>query len=52
MEMKDSLKISITLDELIADGYYYSKTIKLLKYLLAHPDLLDLPANEEVNYDN
>ncbi len=44
------LNIGITLDERIADGYYYSKTIKLVKYLLAHPELLELPAKEEVDY--
>lgn len=52
VEMRDSLKIGITLDELIADGYYYSKSIKLFKYLMSHPELLERPANEEVfNYD-
>ena len=52
VEMRECLGLGITLDELIADGYYYSKTIKLLKYLLAHPDLLDRPAKEEIDYDN
>ena len=52
MEMRDSLTLGITLDELIADGYYYSKTIKLIKYLLAHPELLEEPACTEVDYDN
>ena len=41
-----------TVDERIADGYYYSKSIKLLKYLLEHPELLERPANEEVDYDH
>ena len=44
------LNVDITLDERIADGYYYSKTIKLVKHLLAHPELLELPANEPVEY--
>jgi len=51
VEMRDSLKIGITLDELIADGYYYSRSIKLFKYLMEHPALLENPANEEVKYD-
>lgn len=51
MNMTETLDIGITLDERIADGYYYSKTIKLLKYLLKNPELLELPAGEEVDYD-
>ena len=44
------INIGVTLDERIADGYYYSKTMKLVKHLLAHPELLELPAGEEVDY--
>lgn len=51
VDMRTALDIGITLDERIGDGYYFSKTIKLLKYLLANPELLDLPANQEVDYD-
>ena len=49
--MKETVDIGLTLDERIADGYYYSRTVKLLKYLLANPELLETPANEEVDYD-
>ena len=42
--------LGITLDERIADGYYYSKSIRLLKHLLQNPELLELPANQEVEY--
>lgn len=51
MKMKETLDIGLTLDERIADGYYYSKTVKLLKYLLQNPELLELPAGEEVDYE-
>ena len=50
MTVRPVLNVGITLDERIADGYYYSKTMKLVKYLLAHPELLELPAGEEVDY--
>lgn len=43
--------LGLTIDERIADGYYYSKTVKLLKHLLQHPELLELPANQEVDYE-
>ena len=48
---REVVDLGITLDERIADGYYYSKTIKLLKYLLQNPELLETPAKEEVDYD-
>lgn len=48
--MHETLQLGLTLDERIADGYYYSKTVKLLKYLLQNPRLLEVPANEEVDY--
>lgn len=47
----ETIDIGLTLDERIADGYYYSKTVKLLKYILQNPSLLELPAKEEVEYD-
>ena len=49
-EMRSTLGVGITLDERIADGYYYAKTIRLIKHLIEHPELLDRPANEEVDY--
>ncbi len=48
--MKDSIDLGLTIDERIADGYYYSKTIRLLKHLLENPELLELPLHEEVEY--
>ena len=49
-EMRPMLPVGITLDERIADGYYYAKTVQLIKHLIANPELLDRPANEEVDY--
>ena len=49
-EMRDMLDVGITLDERIADGYYYARTVRLLKKLIETPELLDRPANEEVDY--
>ena len=51
MELREVLDLGLTLDERIADGYYYAKTVKLLKYLLQHPQLLEAPAKEEVLYE-
>ena len=49
-EMRDMLSIGITLDERIADGYYYALTIRLIKKLIECPELLDIPANQPVDY--
>ena len=49
-ELHAVLPIGITLDERIADGYYYAKTIRLVKKLIENPELLDRPANEEVEF--
>lgn len=51
MEMRDSVDIGLTVDERIADGYYFSRTIKLLKKLLENPELLERPFGEEVDYE-
>ena len=47
-EMKEMLPLGVTLDERIADGYYYAQSIKLFKYIMEHPEELDRPACEEV----
>lgn len=46
--MKMSVDLGLTIDERIADGYYYSRTVQLLKHLLENPELLEKPLNEEV----
>ena len=48
--MHDSVDLGLTVDERIADGYYFSKTIRLLKKLLENPELLELPLKDEVDY--
>jgi hypothetical protein len=47
-EIRPVLELGLTLDERIADGYYYAKTIKLVKQLLQNPEILERPAHEEV----
>lgn len=49
--MRETLDLGLTIDERLADGYYYSKSIRLLKHLLAHPELLELPANQSVDFE-
>lgn len=51
VKMYESLDLGLTVDERIADGYYYTRSIKLLKYLLEHPEELEKPLAEEVVYE-
>lgn len=50
VEMRMSVDLGLTIDERIADGYYYAKTVRLLKKLLENPELLERPLKEEVEY--
>lgn len=49
-EYRNSVDLGLTIDERLADGYYYSKSVRLLKYLLEHPQELEKPFNEPVDY--
>ena len=49
--MRETLDLGLTIDERLADGYYYSKSVRLLKYLLEHPEELEKPLSEEVQYE-
>ena len=50
VDCHEVVPLGITLDERIADGYYYSGTVALVRELLEHPELLELPANTPVEY--
>ncbi len=50
-DIKDTVKIALTIDERIADGYYFAKSVKILKHLLQHPELLDGDVKEPVVLD-
>lgn len=49
--MKDSIDLGLTVDERIADGYYFSKTVALLKKLIENPELLELPLSQEIDVE-
>ena len=51
VSMRETLELGLTIDERIADGYYYSKSVRLLEYLLTHPEELERPISEEVRYE-
>ncbi|MBQ4251470.1 MAG: 2-oxo acid dehydrogenase subunit E2 [Erysipelotrichaceae bacterium] len=48
-EMKDGMNISVTIDERIADGFYFAKSLELFKNILAHPEMLEDPLGEPID---
>jgi hypothetical protein len=46
---RDGVKLGMTIDERIADGYYFSKSIKMLQLILEEPELLERPLNEKLS---
>ena len=47
-ELKETIDLGFTIDERIADGYYYSKSMKIFRKVLENPELLELPFDTEV----
>lgn len=52
VQMRDALELGLTIDERIADGVYFAKSIHLLRRLLSQPELLDEPIQTPVNYES
>jgi pyruvate/2-oxoglutarate dehydrogenase complex dihydrolipoamide acyltransferase (E2) component len=45
-QIRDVVDYGATLDERIADGFYFARSMKLIKHVFAHPELLDQPLGE------
>lgn len=43
--------IGATLDERIGDGFYFARSLKLIKYICANPTILDRPIGEPSGFD-
>ncbi len=44
--LRDSIDLGLTIDERIADGFYFAKSIRLFKHYLKHPEILERPFGE------
>ncbi len=51
VQIRDIVDIGATLDERIGDGFYFARSLKLIQYICAHPELLDRPLEEDSGYD-
>ena len=49
--VRDMVDFAVTLDERIADGFYFAKSLKLVKYLFANPQLLEEPIEQASGFD-
>ena len=47
VQVRDFVDIGATLDERIGDGFYFARSLKLIQYICAHPELLDRPLEED-----
>ena len=47
-EERDILNATFTLDERIADGFYFAKSLRITRFLLEHPEYLTQPVSEPV----
>ena len=50
-QVRDILDIGATLDERIGDGFYFARSLKLIKYIFANPELLDRPLKEPSGFE-
>ena len=49
VEMKEALRLGLTIDERIADGTYFANSLKILRNIFENPDLLDLPFSASID---
>ena len=51
-KIRKFVNIGFTLDERIADGIYFAKSIKILKHILENPELLNSSVSTIININN
>lgn len=49
--VRDLMDIGATLDERIADGFYFARSLKLIQHICSHPELLERPLEENSQYE-
>lgn len=50
-QVRDVMDIGATLDERIADGFYFARSLKLIQHICSHPELLERPLEESSQYE-
>jgi len=49
--IRDVVDIGATLDERIADGFYFAKSLRLIRHVFSHPELLEKPLGEGSGFE-
>lgn len=49
VEIRKMCEFGVNLDERIADGFYFTRSLKLLEYVLENPELLEEEANVRID---
>ena len=49
-EIREVVDLGVTIDERIADGFYFARSLKIIQHLLSNPELLDRPLKEEIDF--
>lgn len=50
-QIRDVVDFCATLDERIADGFYFARSLKLVRHLFLHPEMLDRPIGEPSGFE-
>ncbi len=50
-EIRDIVDFTATLDERIADGFYFARSLKLVKNMFLHPEMFDKPLGEPSGFE-
>ena len=50
-QIRTMVDLGATLDERIADGFYFARSLKLIQHIFAHPELFDKPLGEPSGFD-
>ena len=47
-ELRKVCSFGVTLDERIADGFYFARSVQMIEYILQHPEMLEEPASKKI----
>ena len=50
-QIRDVVDFGATIDERIGDGFYFVRSLRLVKHIFAHPELLDRPLGEPSGFE-
>ena len=51
-ELRKVCSFGVTIDERIADGFYFARSIQMIEYILQHPKMLEEPAGKKITVEN